>query len=124
MKSNIVGYIKKRINQNKLLCIIGIIASFGLFFSIYFGFIKGKIIENVGFLAISRNIIVFFVIAFIVLFLLLYIANKKQVKLHKTFFICSMVLGLVYMTLIPPLVAPDEPIHFYRAYEISNKMMG
>lgn len=33
-------------------------------------------------------------------------------------------LGLLYMVVLPPFSAPDEPLHFVSAYQLSSAMMG
>lgn len=39
---------------------------------------------------------------------------------HKVFFYIAIVWGLCMVFLTPPFMVPDEPAHFYRAYQISE----
>lgn len=39
----------------------------------------------------------------------------------RNFFVtCSLIFGLLFVLITPPFQAPDEPLHFYRAYQIST----
>ncbi len=49
---------------------------------------------------------------------------KKSVGLEYVFGIVAMLLGIIYMAVLPVLSAPDEVRHFISAYRISNIIMG
>ena len=43
----------------------------------------------------------------------------------KTFIILAFIFGVLFSAIIPPFQAPDEPAHFYRAYQLSGlKIVG
>lgn len=44
----------------------------------------------------------------------------KNVTPVKFFLISSFVFGLLFIFITPPFQTPDEPVHFYRAYQITN----
>ncbi|MBQ7795067.1 MAG: DUF2142 domain-containing protein [Lachnospiraceae bacterium] len=48
----------------------------------------------------------------------------KRVRVEVCAFLAVLVLGGMYMVVLPPLSAPDEIAHFASAYAISNQMMG
>ncbi len=48
----------------------------------------------------------------------------RKAKLHWLFVYFALVLGFVYMMLIPPYVAPDEETHIHTAYAVSNTILG
>ncbi|MCI8465131.1 MAG: DUF2142 domain-containing protein [Lachnospiraceae bacterium] len=47
----------------------------------------------------------------------------RQAKPEKLFLVCALVLGTVWMFLMPPLSAPDEIVHYSTAYQWSNRML-
>lgn len=49
---------------------------------------------------------------------------SKRWNLEKTFAVCILGLGFLYMCVLPPLSAPDEVGHYITAYKLSNQMMG
>lgn len=50
-----------------------------------------------------------------------YIACRiKSFKIENVVFTLILAFGIIMMFIMPPLQAPDEPVHFYRAYEISQ----
>lgn len=48
------------------------------------------------------------------------ILRNKSILEYKFFTLSGIIFGVIMMLLIPPLQAPDEPVHFYRAYEIAR----
>ena len=48
----------------------------------------------------------------------------KRIRTEICAFVAVLVLGCMYMFVLPPLSAPDEVAHFVSAYAISNQMMG
>ena len=62
-----------------------------------------------------------FLIAQAVLFVVgFYLKKTKGWQHHQLFLLFSIVIGLIYTFAMPPGVAPDEPNHFRRAYEVSE----
>lgn len=49
---------------------------------------------------------------------------KKDWKLERIFLVCSLLFGLFYLCVLPPLSAPDESSHYISAYRLSNRLMG
>ena len=49
---------------------------------------------------------------------------SRRYRLEKTFAVCILGLGFLYMCVLPPLSAPDEVGHYITAYKLSNQMMG
>lgn len=45
-------------------------------------------------------------------------------KIEKVFLITTLIMGILYMIILPPFSSPDEPVHFGTAYKISNLMLG
>ena len=43
----------------------------------------------------------------------------KKIKIQNIFLLIAVPLGLLYMVVLPMGGAPDEMVHYYRAYEIS-----
>lgn len=47
-----------------------------------------------------------------------------KLNMEKVFLITVLIMGILYMIILPPFSSPDEPIHFGTAYKISNLIMG
>lgn len=47
---------------------------------------------------------------------------KRQI--HQVYLAAVILLGIVYMFLLPSMVAPDEGTHIYKAIEFSNSLLG
>lgn len=50
--------------------------------------------------------------------------RKNKFRYEKMFLIMAVVLGFVYMLAIPLMAVPDEYLHLYTAYDISDEIMG
>lgn len=48
----------------------------------------------------------------------------KGWRLERIFFGIALVLGAMYLYVLPPLSAPDEVRHYISAYELSNRILG
>lgn len=53
-----------------------------------------------------------------------YMMRARQFSLHHMFLICGLLLGSLYLFILPPLSAPDEWAHYVSAYKVSNQFMG
>lgn len=78
---------------------------------------------------VFNNIIPFFTVIASVsvvfcLFSGIWIKRMKKVNWGAVTFTACMVLGVLYMFILPPLSAPDEGAHFVTAYRLSNQIMG
>lgn len=67
---------------------------------------------------------VFAVISIAALLILIWLAaffyKKKAWPVERVYLLCGLCLGVLYMFLIPPYIAPDEQVHFASAYHLSN----
>ncbi len=52
------------------------------------------------------------------------LSKWNHVRVECCAFLAVLVLGCMYLVVLPPLSAPDEIAHFSTAYAISNQMMG
>lgn len=52
------------------------------------------------------------------------LAFQKEYKYEKLLLICALGWGLVFTMILPPLMAPDEHVHFGTAYQVSNFILG
>lgn len=66
---------------------------------------------------IFYSCIIIMTILFIFISILLYLKNFKIQNIYLFLFVC---LSILYQIVLPPNRIPDEPAHFYRAYEISE----
>jgi len=53
-----------------------------------------------------------------------YFLLKRDVRPERMFFFTGLVLGLLFMTVMPGLSAPDEISHYITAYRLSSRMTG
>lgn len=53
-----------------------------------------------------------------------YFVYKKKLVIHKLYLFTSVILGAIFLILIPVYVVPDEPAHIYTAYSRSNSLLG
>lgn len=49
---------------------------------------------------------------------------KRQWKMEQVFLLFSLAFGILYLSVLSPLCAPDESSHYISAYKLSNQMMG
>lgn len=71
-----------------------------------------------------------FLCGFIILLILadiVYLINQnkisKESKIEKIFLLMTVPLGLLYVFFIPVFAGTDEPMHFFRAYQVSDGYM-
>lgn len=62
---------------------------------------------------------ILFIISALIIFIL-YQAKRKAWKLEKIFLVCGLILGIFYVFALPIGGPPDEPAHFWRAYQLSE----
>ena len=60
------------------------------------------------------------IIASIAACIFLFFTKKKAWPIEKIFLVVGSILGIMYLLIIPMGRAPDEPIHFWRVYSISE----
>ena len=54
-----------------------------------------------------------------------FLAVKRELKKPEAFFAASgLLLGILYLGVLPPLAAPDEVSHYISAYQLSNRFLG
>ncbi len=69
-------------------------------------------------------ILIIYLILQICLCILIYLFYKnKKYSIEKVFLILAIIIGAIYLLVIPVGRVPDEPSHFLRAYEISEGHM-
>lgn len=84
---------------------------------------NGEILYSLGYKNLKLNLLLY-ILCFVMIFIniLVYFLLKKekiQKKEHK--FLCIILsYGILWMFIFPPLQAPDEDVHFFRAYSISK----
>lgn len=54
----------------------------------------------------------------------IYVLRAKQFSLHRMYLLCGLLVGSLYLVVLPPLSAPDEWAHYISAYKISNYLTG
>lgn len=72
-------------------------------------------------LSLFLKVLVFDLLGIFVAFVT-FLENKES--LHKVYFVLGITLGLSLFAIIPVGVVPDEAMHIYSSYAVSNKMLG
>ncbi len=52
-----------------------------------------------------------------------YVLRVKDFRLDKMYLRCGLLLGALYLFILPPLSAPDEWVHYVTAYKVSNQIL-
>lgn len=67
----------------------------------------------------------FFVFLFIVMMSYVYLHREGiRNRLHKFYLVIGLIIGVMYLIMIPIFCVPDELFHFKDAYHVSNEMLG
>ena len=48
------------------------------------------------------------------------VGNIRNVSPQYIFLVSSLIWGVIMIFIVPPFQVPDEPAHFYRAYQVSE----
>ena len=67
---------------------------------------------------------IYVLIVFLLLFFVMYCVYIKDKTVEQYFVVLSLIIGLIYLLVIPVYVVPDENTHADSAYIISNKILG
>lgn len=60
----------------------------------------------------------------IVLAYVMFFVIGKNIKTEFVYLVCGLLMGIAFSLVIPVMAAPDEPVHLFKAYDVSNKMLG
>lgn len=61
---------------------------------------------------------------FLIVFVWFKLLAAKQYKIENIFLLFILILGTIYVFIMPPFTVPDEPAHYTTAYHVSNIIMG
>lgn len=67
---------------------------------------------------------IIFVVIFMVIIILIYFTLFRNIKIEKLFLLYAILIGGIYIALIPAYSPPDEIVHVMTAYAQSNSIMG
>lgn len=116
-KKEVKAFNKKCVKNGtyKIVCLI----MFMLFFDYYtYTNMKASLPE----LGMKKKLI-FLLFYFLSNFIVLYVYNRfkknREMPIEKKFAIIASIIGVFYVVFIPVMAGTDEPLHFYRAYQIS-----
>lgn len=71
-----------------------------------------------------RNfVIAAFILMLALIWFVYFFTNWKQWKIERIYLVCGMVLGSLYLFVLPPAVAPDEMVHIFSSYHVSNVIL-
>ncbi len=120
MKQNIMGKLKSLptfIKENIIAIITAvIIGRFGYCIIDDHFDVTNKVAKLMGY---------FFVFLFIVMMSYVYL-HRQGIKdrLHKLYLLFGIIIGTMFLIMIPIFCVPDEIYHFKDAYHVSNEMLG
>ena len=49
---------------------------------------------------------------------------KDKLNIERLYLVFGTAIGIVFLVLMPVFTAPDEPVHIYSTYKLSNQIMG
>lgn len=70
--------------------------------------------------ALANKFLIVAIISTVCVFLSYIWIIKKQTAISKIYLLSIIVLGIAYMMIFLPHTVPDEPYHYFKAYELSN----
>lgn len=120
MKQNIMGKLKSLptfIKENIIAIVVAvIIGRFGYCIIDDHFDVTNKVAKLMGY---------FFVFLFIVMMSYVYL-HRTGIKdrLHKLYLFVGVIVGTMFLIMIPIFCVPDEIFHFKDAYHVSNEMLG
>lgn len=72
-----------------------------------------------------RGVVMFLLVAMLsVFFITTMMVCGGEKRLHRIYFPIALVMGIVFMMMLPAFQAPDEVVHAGTAYRISNSIVG
>ena len=77
-----------------------------------------------GYMSYQGALVFMSILLAILLPILVFFQYWKQMQIHNLYWIVGLILGLVFMVMLPVYVVPDENTHLYSAYDLSNKFLG
>lgn len=108
------------LKNKQILCVLLLAA--GLLLCVFNNFFKLRARQfsfwNMN--EVSVIFLIFALAAIIVISVIGVYISKKEVNICKLYLFSIVVLGLAYIVIFPPFTVPDEPVHYFSAYRISN----
>jgi len=121
--------VRQWLDKLKTIPVIWYVAAVALLFLIarwvkkIFGF--GAIGITSDYPAVTGMAIVMLILSVVAMVVILgYVLKAKEFKLHRMFLMSGLLLGCLYLFILPPLSAPDEWVHYVTAYKLSNELLG
>ena len=113
--------INEFIEKSKKGIVLSIMALFMLMFIFYqFFVIKGRQYTNFNTNNVSLYFLSFALFAMLCVFVSYFYIVKKQIDISNICTIGLIAIGVVYTIMFLPGAVPDERVHFYSSYELSN----
>lgn len=82
-------------------------------------------------ISIQKDIYTYLLVGILVMFFVLVVLvyylsfiRKKETPIENIYLPAGIVLGIIFMLIIPVMSVPDEPAHAYTAYIVSDKILG
>lgn len=76
---------------------------------------------------IFYNLLVLFMVLFVLMVAIVYyllFLRKGGTALEYVYLPCGIALGIIFTLMLPMGATPDETLHMYKAYDISNEVLG
>lgn len=109
------------LEKNKRVFFLLTLAIF-IFLFIVFEFltIKERTFNNLNSTIVANRFLIIAIISTICVFLSYFWIVKKEADISKVYLFSIISLGLAYMVIFLPHIVPDEPVHYFSAYRLSN----
>ena len=85
-----------------------------------FNILEKREYDNLNATIVAYKFLILAAISMIALLIAYFWIKKPNVKIENIHLVLVSVLGVAYMLLFLPHTIPDEPVHYFNAYNISN----
>lgn len=74
--------------------------------------------------AVYTFVIILTIVISVVMYMIIINSVLHFLTIEKIYLICGLIMGILYLFIIPPYAAPDEEIHIDSAYHFSNMLLS
>lgn len=111
----------------KIFCMICIVC-FSVLMYAYMAYVSYQRKESVSgpdaYFVVQNIIYILLLILIVGVCLFALFDRAQKMKLEHMYLIAGLVLGFIFLLLLPLMAVPDEYTHLYTAYDVSDSMMG
>lgn len=76
------------------------------------------------FFTLQNVVYLILIVVILSTFGILLLGKSHELHMERNYLIAGLGLGIIFILLIPMMAVPDEAVHLYTAYDVSNTIMG